>query len=411
MTCQGRELLCVLCDEEVDDFDLHKHSDAHMARFTVCQTLAAPQKHDAMLKQMWDHLRLDFDAVAEVNAEKVERRRSRLASTVTYLVQRSVLLHSIPRPEDQVEPAGTSQDGSSNSSGKAGPGTGSPLVVSKDFEKMEFLGELDLRRVVTDRCARLFPHATGAQLRALVDFITARWQLEVAHDLLGLGQAVAEGLRQQRDPAARAPRGALGHRPTGIGASEAEAKADAPLASALKLSGAQRARVLLAVIGELHLRTDAVVKPITVAGGKAAADGLVDNVLAAHASENIESELIYHVLQKIVDEGTPVWNEFKESLAAMSLARTRPAPPSLSASPTPRADGPGIADVVAPSAAIAVEEAANGTLRPACAPKLDWTELGRAGALDLTVPNSKHKAAFFAPLAPKLANKAKGVKS
>jgi hypothetical protein len=362
-------ITCLLCDEEVDSFQDHARTDTHVARFAVCQHLVAPEKHSAMLKQMWDHLRLDFNAVEEVNAEKVARRRKRLSSTLVYLVDRNVLLHSVPMAtQSAAEP-----------------------VTSKSFTKMEFLGELELRRAVTDRCARLFPSCSGMQLRALVDYVTARRQLEVIFDLLSLSDLV------------KPPAGTTRAVPKEGGENAGEAPAAGKQQA--RLTAAQRSRMLLAIVGELHARTSAP-RAMSV-GSREAADGLVDNVLASHGIENIESELIHHVLQKIVEEGTPVWHGFKESLVAMSLSSARPEPPSLASAKQPVAAPPG--DVTASPAVVRpASEAFKTTV--ACNPKLLWTDVTRASALDLTVPNPAAKSAFYAPVVPKLANKTKGTK-
>ena len=92
-----KDAVCILCDEDIDDFVTHSATSDHCARYAVCQALVNPEKHTAMMAQLWDHLRLDFDAVDEANALRMQRRRRRLMGTIKHLIDVNVLVHSIPR--------------------------------------------------------------------------------------------------------------------------------------------------------------------------------------------------------------------------------------------------------------------------------------------------------------------------
>lgn len=243
------------------------------------------------------------------------------------------------------------------------------------------LGQAHARRQMCDRVARLFPKTNGAELRAITDFILSPWQMDTHHDMLGVTDAILKMNGLLGDAAVHAKRGA---------------------------DSALRVRTLYAIIGELHVVTSRT-RPTAVAG-REAADSLVLTVLATHALENIISEILHHVLQKIVEDSTPVWKDFKQSLAAIAMTTTRPASPSLASAPSNPLSNTEIGDhetsAAFPFWFVEDVQATRRVTQTGFTPKCQWTDVTRSGSLDVTVSNPA-KGATFAMLMPKLAAKAK----
>ena len=86
--------MCILCDEDIDDFVTHSATSDHSARYAVCHALVKPEKHTAMMAQLWDDLRLDFHTVDEANAHRMQRRRRWLMRTIKHFNDVNVLVHS-----------------------------------------------------------------------------------------------------------------------------------------------------------------------------------------------------------------------------------------------------------------------------------------------------------------------------
>ena len=377
--------MCLLCDEDYDSLAVHNATASHVARFAVCQALVSPDKHAAMMAQMWDHIRLDFDAVDVINAEKLRRRRRRLGSTLKYLRESNVLVHSLlRRPAD------------------AAPGP-SGFAVSHSFTKLAFIGENNARFVVADRVARLFPTASAGEVTAILDMVLRRHTLDVMYGLLEFDAHLPPGAVSDADAAA-AP------------AAAGDAKEKPSTVAPARTSDEQRASMLLAVLGELHAHSSRD-KPTAVAA-KSAADALVLTVLSQHAVDNIYSELVHHVLQKMVEEGTPVWRDYKASLLQQSLRSSRPEPMPLAAASAAAAAAASetaaaaAADVCAADLMDLEAEAAHSgpaVAAAACNPRMVWTDTTRGGMSAVTVPHGK-KNAFFAPMAPRLVGRARPAK-
>jgi hypothetical protein len=364
------EQMCLLCDEEYDNAAQHNATATHVARFAVCQSLVSPDKHAAMMAQMWDHIRLDFDAVDTINAEKLRRRRRRLGSTLKYLRESNVLVHSVLRRA---------------AAAPAGP---SGCSVSRSFTKMAFIGEGNARFVVADRVARLFPKAAAAELSAICDTVLRRHTLEVMYGLLELDTHLPPGV-------VSAP---------GDDATPAIKPATAAVAST---TDEQRASVVLAILGELHAHSSKD-KPTSVAH-KSQADTLVLNVLASHATDNIYSELVHHVLQKIVEEGTPVWRDHKANIAATALQSQRPAAMPLAAAAS-AVVAPPAADACSGLLQLEADADASGAARSLpCSPGVDWIDMRRKGLVATSVPHGK-KNALFGPMTPRLLGRARPAK-
>jgi hypothetical protein len=300
-----------------------------------------------MMKQLWDHIQLDFQQLDEVAAKKEARRRGRLTSSMEYLRDQGVMLHSLVHTADAPQSSDEPQ-----------------LAVSSRFNTFVALGTTYAQKEVLDRVARLFPDAEGVEAIAVADYILSQRNMVHVFKVLKV-----ETLMQ-----------------------------DVPLK---ELKSDVRAAVMLAILGELQLfsrqpRSRDVSDPAT-------ADLLVLNVLATHVMDNVLSELTHMVLQKVVDEGTPVWSVYQEQLATQKRFLRKVPTQTLTASP---------------SAAVSVGDAAwdacasLGALRQevGTAPALmKWRPLMsdaiRAGSLDITVPSSPFKNSAYAPCLPRLGKK------
>ena len=355
------EKQCLLCDEDYEEWSEHARSRRHRARHAVCSALVNPDKHTAIMQQIWEHIRLDFNLVDEINAKKVRRRRGRLSSTLGFLRDSDVVKHAFFQYDEE--------------RGR--------WAASKHLPKFVALGESELRFQVTDRVARLFPKSSLTELSVISQMVLHLTHIEDTYDFL------------EMDKLLMAP--------------------STLAASPLQWSPQQKGAMLLAMIGELHefLARD---RPHSV-GTKEMADALVLNVLATHAVENVVSEIVHYVLQKIVDEGTPVWKEYKAQLPSlvMQSSRSKRALLPLSATPEPRPS---------PEAAQSVEDARRlsalnseppesglGTrAETPVAVKPSMHHLIRSCARAVTVPNPVTPRSFYADCAPKLSHKAPPVK-
>lgn len=268
---------CLLCDVEYDEWFVHSKSTPHLARHAVCDALAAPDRHETIMKQLWEHIRIDFSQMDEVMAKKEARRRKRLTTTLQHLADQRILIESLPRPS---EPS-------------------SSLTVSSRFNMLLAVGSTYADREVYDRVARLLPMTDGEALRAVTTYILSQRQLGRLFTLLSVGSILSN---------------------------------HSEFATALKND--ERSAILLAMIGEMQMYSrrprsrDVSKKPV--------ADALVLNVLATHAMDNIISELTHTVLQQLVDEGTPVWKSYRKTLAQRSNEELNVVQESLSASPSGR---------------------------------------------------------------------------
>lgn len=354
---------CLLCDTTHTNWNEHLNSTAHVARHVVCSTLVVPQRHETMMKQLWDHIQLDFQQLDEVAAKKEARRRGRLTSSMEYLREQGVLLHCLLH--SQQLPQSASSSAAQPDNGSDAVGAAHTLAVSTKFASFVALGTTYAQKEVFDRVARLFPEAEGLETITVADYVLSQRNMVHLFKILNVETLM-------KDIPLR------------------EVKSDV------------RAAVLLAMLGELQLfsrqpRSRDVSNPAT-------ADLLVLNVLATHVLDNVISELTHVVLQKIVDEGTPVWTQYQEQLAGEKRFLLKV--PSL-----PVASTPTTAATIDPNA---TWEGCTpiGALRPsptASPPALRWKpnmlDVVRSGSLDVTVPNSPFKNSAFAPCSPRLGKK------
>jgi hypothetical protein len=331
---------CSLCDTETDDWLKHSSQPQHQARQAVCAALVSPERHEVVMKQLWEHIQLDFSQIDDVNEARISKRRSRLRSTTMYLKQVEILSSSLVYAEEH------------------------GVCVKARFMQFAVTGEAQLSMEVADRVARLLPKASGCDLLNIVSFILCQRHLVQMFDAIGM---------------------------------------EVLLPQSLKLTKEQKAAVFLSIYGELTEYTRR--RHSHDVANKAAADRLVGNVLASHAIENIASELVHTVLQKIVDEGTPVWAQFKaegsERLKQGSIFATTPLLQTPSASPN--------APVEASRCRWLHELSPNAKASPhqALRTKTIWSDLMRVSTLEITVPNPVTKTSFFATMMPKLALKQK----
>ena len=332
---------CTLCDVETEDWLKHSNQPQHLARHAVCAALVSPERHELVMKQLWEHIQLDFSQLDDVSEMRIAKRRNRLRSTLTYLKQVEVLSQSLVYAEEV------------------------GVCVKPRFLQFAVLGESQLLMETSDRVARLLPKLSGQDLSNIVSFILCQRHLVQMFDAIGVATATAP--------------------------------------ESVTFTNEQKAAVLLSIYGELaefnrrqHSHDVA---------NKAAADRLVGNVLASHALENIASELVHTVLQKIVDEGTPVWNQYKTEITDKLKEGSSFAAPALSSVKSPQPKEISDAGVskwqreLSPSA----RTVSGGNLRL----KMSWNDLLRVSTLDITVPNPVSKSAFYAATTPRLSAKPK----
>jgi hypothetical protein len=333
----------------VDDWAAHASTTSHAARFAVCQELAAPEKNAAMMAQLWDHIRLDFNAVDDATSHKLRRRRRRLMNTVKYLVDSSVLSVQV-----------IDVDGSGH------------IRVAATTPKFVMFGERAATADLTDRVARLFPSAAAEEIDAIVEYMTSPMCVGNLFDLLELSAVLV--------PASRA---------TSEGGALAYVSDDA------------KRQLLLSMMGQLTLFGTRD-RPTSVLN-KADADQIVMHVLATHVIENTMSELLHHVLQRIVEEGTPVWRSFKESLCELALTSSRDAAKALPSQPTASPAQPVSATEGARAWDLGRHDAADPASRfSPVSPRVLWQQMQRSGVLEMTVANPANKTALFASPLPKL---------
>lgn len=306
---------CLLCDCEVPSWKEHRELPSHVARAAVCNAFVMPERSEAILQQLHRHIRLDLRAVDDVAAQKQRRRHVRLRSTFVHLAEEGVLSDGIPS-WSTASSAGSNAaeaDGSSPSSSSC---LGS-YVVSDAFLNLMLVGEGFARQEVVDRVARLIPTLGVTELSSVVTFLLSPRHLARLYDELDFHQLITA--RAQR--AARTSSTVPG---TSLAVKERdesdESTVDSPLPQPPVLPVEEKAVFVFSCIGELVLfhRQD---RSHSVAN-KAAVDGLVQNVLATHAVESLLSELIHTELQRVVEEGTPVWEKYRSQSVQMSTTVT-----------------------------------------------------------------------------------------
>ncbi|RNF23766.1 RNA editing complex protein MP46 [Trypanosoma conorhini] len=373
---------CRLCDVEYDSWGKHAAGASHIARNAICRTYVDPERHNAMMQQLWKHIRLDFEYIDGVTHKKEDRRRGRLASTISHLQERGVLCHSIPRLS--VDESG-----------------GRSVVVTRDaFVNFMLVGDSYAKQETVDRVARLMPRLEAVELSSVVQYILSKRRLSRLFDELDMKQVLF------RDTAADGgvpTHGEEGTHGKGDSAREGGGATEQPL----RLRQEEKAVILLSCLGELQMysRQDRSHSVAT----RAAAEQLVLNVLGTHVMENIIAELVHAVLQAVVEEGTPVWREYCGELTNKVFEGTRATPPPLASSSTPAAEASTFSESCKSELLDLYSLGAEADAAPflPAAGRRSWHDLARTLALELTVPNPVNKSAQFASAAPRLSSKKK----
>ncbi|KPI89492.1 RNA editing complex protein MP46 mitochondrial [Leptomonas seymouri] len=372
---------CLLCDVSFSSWGDHSLEAEHMARTAVCKYFVLPEANEGLMDHLERHIALDLKEVDALAMRKVERRRRRLLAGLIHLVEENVLRDSLPG----VSPPTVTQEAQGRHNGHAGF-AGVPQVSAQPFLTRLLLGEGYMRQEVIDRTARLVPTLTGAELNAVTTFLMSTRQLARIFDELSLHEvidaytkkiAAAAHNKMQRQEGesegnavdllggvrdvhhgdtcsgglhtsdGRADNGGASVKGAGEGVAQPEPSAlsstkesapaskealssssqgvfnASPPSPAWKLSRDAKACIFLACIGELeHFhRQD---RPRAVLS-KLAADALVLNVVATHARDNLVSELLHEALQRIVEEGSPVWrqhqHQVQQRFAAHSMCK------------------------------------------------------------------------------------------
>lgn len=344
---------CSLCDEEdISDWSAHARTPSHITRQVLGQMFAAPEREEQMMKQLWDTLNLDCRQVDVVNGQRQGKRRARLHSTLCYLRDMNVLVHSRMREDMTSSRASVDR-----------------LFVSKEFAKFAHIGETCLQAELTDRICRLMPRASAVEIASTVAFIADRTKLATLYAILNLDSFMQL------------------------------------TADACPVPLEWRALACVALIGELQLFC-ARERQVSV-DASATAERVVLCVLATHCKENIISELVYDVLQPVVEESSAAWKEYTSTMRDKAATVFRPPAPKLSHVPTsppveppalPAHDMPAVPDTFYPS----------GVARRRSY-SVAWSRWQRGtGTLELTVPGKPvNKMALFAAPLPKMSLKAR----
>lgn len=238
-----------------------------------------------MLSQLKDHIGMDFALVEESLIEKTERRQKRLRSSLSFLLSEKVLKHALPRID---------------------PETGE-WKVSEGHLTNAIVGAAHAKEALMDRLSRLSPRSSGEAILAMVTYMTSPRQWSKLFDMLQLDKAL------------------LSLPTTG--------ESDLPSPS-VRLPQEAKALVVQSLLGELRILHDSD-RSHQVTNEPAVINRLVHHVLASHALDNILSELLHHTLEKVIEEGTPVWRDYQAFEAAEQRRMYRSAPPALHARPSP----------------------------------------------------------------------------
>lgn len=260
----------------------------------MCKYFVLPERSESLMEHLERHIALDLKEVDALTARKVARRRRRLLAGLLHLHEEGVLTDSLPcaAPLSSTSNAGASLE-----------------VHGDHFLTRLLLGESYMRKEVVDRAARLVPTMSGIELNAVATYLMATRQLARLFDELAMQDVLKAALEKANASVAAAS-----------AATEATATTfSAPLP---RLSREEKAAILLACVGELeHFhRQD---RPRSVLS-KVSADALVLNVVATHARDNLISELVHEALQRVVEEGSPVWRQHQQQVM-LRAAGTRAA--------------------------------------------------------------------------------------
>lgn len=349
---QQQQHRCVLCDAVCDSWADHTAAAAHAARAAICEAFVQLDRSESILSQLERHVSLDLAAVDEVTSAKERRRQSRLNSTLVHLAEEGAMFYSLPF---------ISSSTLSSSCGVAGSDGTAPVVavvaVDDRFTNFALNGEAYARLEALDRTARLMPATGAADLSAIVAFLLSPRNLSRLYDELGLAEVVLSrqiddyedeensgdccgvdgssnyttattttttttNVAASADGSGGSSSGSGDAAAAAVGGSDDERSVPPPPPPPppeveLQRQG-DKALVLLACLGELaHLCRQDRSHSVADAG---AADILVRHVLASHAVENVISELVHGVMQRVVAEGTPVWRSYKEQSRTIAAA-------------------------------------------------------------------------------------------
>lgn len=359
---------CLLCDATYESWKDHSDLTSHKARHAVCNALVVPERHEAMMSQLWDHIQLDFRRVDEISAGREKKRRGRQTSTAVHLAEKGVLQNCVVHCRTTTTSEGEEE------------GTTQLLCEVKDedtFGKQVLLGTTYMEREVLERVSRLLPSVYADEVSAVTQFCLSQRSLAAMFDTLQLQTALVKC--------------------EGVAAGSSSPPS-------LRLKQDEKAALLLAMMGELQLYSKRRRSRSVAEAG--AADELVCNVLATHLLDNVVAELTHSVLQKIVDEGTPVWNAYKVqlketvvqgmTLTGLPIDLAPSASPAMEPIPTLWEDLSSTFQLSSNPTTIMDE---NKSLR------MMWTELIRSNPLEVSVSTPQSKNATFAPCIPKLSVK------
>ncbi|KAG8345397.1 hypothetical protein ERJ75_000331400 [Trypanosoma vivax] len=374
-----RHHTCLLCDAQYESWGEHSTSAAHIARHAICKTFASPERHNAVMQQLWKHIRLDFGYIDDVTHKKEDRRRRRLASTMRHLREKGVLCHGLPRVEVAM---GEDKDASVTLA-----------VTENKFLNYMLLGESYARQEAIDRVARLMPQIDAIELSSVARYVLSKRRLAYFFDVLEMQQMLL------CDPP---PQNTVETPPSFAG----DGKAIPPP----RLRQDEKAVVIFSCLGELQAfsrqeRSHSVAT-------RAAAEQLVLNVLCTHVMENLVAELVHEALQNVVEEGTPVWRTHCKELKNKLFEGTRTVPPPLADSPSPVGSEKGreldngqlVTDLYE---LYALDSGDNTEVFTPPSRRQSWHDVTRALAFETTVPNPINKSAAFAPTMPKLVSRKK----
>ncbi|CCW71482.1 unnamed protein product [Phytomonas sp. Hart1] len=315
-----QERVCMLCDCPYTIWRVHVGLPTHIARTAVCRTFAAPDRAASIASHLSKHLDFDFDRVDAESWERERRRRSRLGSTLLHLTEKGVLREGLPFTVCGAREG--KEERIINEGGEKAEEKRETTVVSEGFMRYVLVGDGYAREEVINRVARLMPYANAMELEAIEIYILSPLHLARLYEDVQMERTVAarwkdakKELKEEADT------------PNNI-ASREELK-NLKASRRLFLDG--KALVMLSCIGELFQfkRRD---RPHSVAN-KEAAETLVLHVLVSHAIENLISELVHAVLQRIVHEGTPIWRQFQANTASNAFKRNLFTSNPLSATP------------------------------------------------------------------------------
>ena len=375
--------VCLLCDSPFSSWHEHCLEPGHIARTAICSFFVLPERSESLMQHLERHIALDLKEVDALAMKKVKRRRRRLLAGLLHLVEEGVLKDSLPGMPASTDEQQSADRGSCcgrKASVEAGLQVNADLfltrlllgesymrreVIDRSARLVPTLTHVELNAVVTylmstRQLARMFDELSLHELiRAYADRTRVAAQTDSKQKVetgkvdntrlqsqasdgangdagrstdssspareSGNANAAATGSNTGLASHTDTPASTLAAEPgvssaASTSGTEPSETSPLPVASPAtwKLSRDEKAAVLLACIGELeHFhRQD---RPRSVSS-KLTADALVLNVVATHARDNVISELIHESLQRMVEEGSPVWLEHEKQVRQRTAA-------------------------------------------------------------------------------------------